>query len=441
MILDQLKIFENNCTYNNQHISLEIKYYINKIIKRENQQNRIIFLSTNNPQQFISVFFASIITKSSIFLLNPHWQQEELQQVYKLVKPDFLFSDHLEKTYYNPPHNHSYQGIMIPTGGTSGNIKFAIHTWETLNASAKGFSQFWQRRKINFFCCLPLYHVSGLMQIVRTFVTGGSLAIYDYSLLKKEIQNHNYDNFFISLVPTQLNFLLENFPDWLKKFETVLVGGSATPKTLLQNCYRQKINLALTYGMTETASGVTILKPENFFKGINNSGHLLPHSQIVIKKNQAKFGQIIIKSDSLFKGYYPHYKNSNYFLTDDLGYFDQDNFLHIVGRNSQKIISGGENVYPCEIENVVIKTGLVKDIVVVGKNDHYWGQIICAVYVAISGYDTEYLVNNIKAKLRSHLSHYKIPKLWLKVDQIPRNPQGKIDYGYLEKMLTMDNSS
>lgn len=440
MISEQLKIFESNCTYNNQKIYLQkkIEYYINQIIKKENNHNKIIFLSTNSPETFISVFFASIITKSSIFLLNPHWQQEEIQQVYQLVKPDFLFSDSLEKTYYNPSHYHPYQGIMIPTGGTSGKIKFAIHTWTTLTASAKGFGKFWQEKQINFFCCLPFYHVSGLMQIMRTFVTGGRLEIYDYSLLKKEVPKNNYDNFFISLVPTQLNFLLGKFSHWLKQFQAVLVGGSATPDTLQKDCFQKKINLALTYGMTETASGITILKPENFFQSMNNSGNILPHGQVMIKNDQDKVGEIIVKGDSLFKGYYPHYRDYDFFITDDIGYFDQDNFLHIVGRSSRKIISGGENIYPSQIENFVISTGLVKDIVILGKKDYYWGQIICAVYVAVSGYQTEDLVDNIKAKLRSHLSHYKIPKIWLKVDQIPRNPQGKIDYNYLEKMLTRD---
>ncbi|MGY6529162.1 MAG: AMP-binding protein [Cyanobacterium sp.] len=464
-ILKLLECFEKNCVYNQENIPIliHIHNYINQI---KESKNNIVFLSTKNPTKFISVFFASVLTKSSIFLLNPHWQRKELEQVYQLATPNFIFIDsddynihhqlleknnsslliqhikheiiHTNKNLVNK--NDETEKIMIPTGGTSGKIKFAIHTWSTLSNSAMGFKEFWQEEKINSFCCLPLYHVSGLMQIIRTFITGGNLKIYDYSFLKKEVPLGNYHGFFISLVPTQLMFFLDTNINWLKQFKTVLVGGSSTPLELQNICKTQKINLALTYGMTETASGVTILKPNNFLEGKKGSGKTLPHGDITIENNQEKFGKIIIKSSSLFKGYYPYYQDYSYFETDDLGYLDQNNYLHIIGRSSHKIISGGENIYPSEIENLIRETGLVKDVIILGKNDNYWGQIVCAIYETISEYNQRDIANNIKDKLRSHLSHYKIPKIWLKVDKIPRNDQGKINYHDLEKLVNHNDS-
>lgn len=436
MILEQLKQFDNNYSYGNQKISLlpDVKKYIRLIEKNRVNNNQIIFLLSHNPHKFITIFFASILTNSSIFLLNPNWKKTELEQVYQLVKPNFVFTD-TENYQYTDKYIHSPKGIMIPTGGTSGKIKFAIHTWATLRASAMGFCQFWGEKKINSLCCLPLYHVSGLMQIIRAFVTGAKLDIYEYSSLKKEIPLHNYQNFFISLVPTQLKFFLDTNSMWLKQFKIVLVGGSHTNQELQNLCKSQEINLALTYGMTETASGVTILKPEDFFNHKIGSGEVLPHAQISIDNRQENFGKIIVKSSSLFKGYYPQYQDYSYFETDDLGYFDGENYLHIIGRNSRKIVSGGENIYPVEIENLIMKMELVKDVVILGKNDSYWGQIVCAIYVNITDTNKHNLVEQIKTKLRSHLSHYKIPKIWLKVDQIPRNAQGKINYGELEKMV------
>ncbi|WP_446682197.1 AMP-binding protein [Cyanobacterium sp. HL-69] len=447
-----LKYFNNNCYHNNNNISVinDINYYIKQI---NQTTNNVIFLSTNNPNKFISVFFASILTKSSIFLLNPHWQKRELEQVYQIVKPNLVFTDSdnhnnhkqflllLKRvkdgnilTTNEDIENHCYpsERIMIPTGGTSGKVKFAIHTWLTLTNSAMGFYEFWQEEKINSFCCLPLYHVSGLMQIIRTFMTKGTLEIYDYSLLKKEVPLNNYQDFFISLVPTQLKFFLENNPNWLIPFKTVLVGGNSTPQDLQNLCHNYQINLALTYGMTETASGVTILSPDNFLNGKKSSGKVLPHAEINIEKKEEQTGKITIKSTSLFKGYYPHSQDYSYFETDDLGYLDQENYLHIVGRNSRKIISGGENIYPSEIEELIRETGLVKDIVILGKKDSYWGQVICALYVPMS----ENIIDSIKNKLRSHISHYKIPKVWYEMDSIPRNAQGKIDYCYLTTIIS-----
>ncbi|MBE9222176.1 AMP-binding protein [Cyanobacterium stanieri LEGE 03274] len=440
MILEQLKEFENNCTYNNQKIFLQgqTSYYVDKINKNNKKQSKIICLSTKNPQQFISIFLATLVTKSSIVLINPQWKRKELEQVTELIKPDFFFSENIEKEYNNHQNHHQYQGIMIPTGGTSGKIKFAIHTWETLSNSAMGFRDFWQEEKINCFCCLPLCHVSGLMQIVRAFITRGKLHIHDYSILKKVVPlNINYQDFFISLVPTQLHFFLNNNSSWLKKFKTVLVGGCHTSQNLQNICRFKQINLALTYGMTETASGITILKPDDFFAHQKGSGRVLPHAKISIESEKERIGKITIRGTSLFKGYYPNYQDYDSFETDDLGYFDLDNYLHIVGRNSRKIISGGENVHPLEIEELIVKIGLAKDVVIIGKNHDYWGQIICAIYVPIVKNNELYNLDSMKDKLRSHLSHYKIPKIWLKVDKIPRNPQGKVNYGYLEKMITI----
>ena len=73
---------------------------------------------------------------------------------------------------------------MIPTGGSSGQIKFAIHTWETLKASVQGFTEYFQLKQVNSFCVLPLYHVSGLMQFMRSFTTGGKLAIIPFKTLE-----------------------------------------------------------------------------------------------------------------------------------------------------------------------------------------------------------------------------------------------------------------
>jgi O-succinylbenzoic acid--CoA ligase len=415
---------------------------IERIIKFSTEKTQLnIFICDREPIKFLAFFLAAVFTKKNMFLCNPDWKKQEWEQVFNLVQPNLILGNDCKATNYqipitnNPlPNTHYQQQIMIPTGGSSGTIRFAMHNWETLTASVRGFQQYFHLKSIDSFCILPPYHVSGLMQFMRSFLTGGKLGILPYKLLKQgeRIEEINPQNFFISLVPTQLQFLLQTEPNWLSSFQTVLLGGAPAWRSLLDDARKHQIRLAPTYGMTETASQVVTLKPEEFLAGNNSSGRILPHSAIEISNNKSdREGTIIIKSESLCLGYYPNFfSDRKSFQTDDLGFFDRKGYLHIVGRNSQKIITGGENVFPTEVEAAILATGLVSDVCVIGLPDSQWGQVVVAVYVS----DREACAQSnradlslIKQKLEQKLSKYKQPKDWVKVTELPRNQQGKID--------------
>lgn len=391
-----------------------------------------ILLAESDPFEFLAIFLAGIASECSIFLGNPDWKRGEWEQVFALVRPDLVFGDTV------PPIENSNvsklefpPSILIPTGGTSGKIRFAIHTRETLGASVAGFREYFGVDRVNCFCILPLYHVSGLMQFLRCFWTGGNFFNIPYSELKKKgIKNLDFREYFISLVPTQLQFFLDNDPGWLTGFKAVLLGGAPAWSSLLEEARQYKIPLSPTYGMTETASQVVTLKPEEFLAGNNSNGRGLPHARITIDE----FDRTVkIEAKSLFLGYYPHRDRSNIFRTDDVGYFDENNYLYIIGRNSQKIITGGENVFPLEVETVIRETGLVKDVAVRGFNDREWGQAIVAFYVSIDPrIDAEIIQENLKDKI----ARYKHPKHWIKLDRIPKNPQGKTEQKLLDGIFS-----
>lgn len=407
------------------HIASKIFEQI-EIIKKQFKQPKII-LSESDPLQFLACFLAAVTANCPVFLANPDWSPQEFETVMKLVKPDILFTNQqfvLLQTSPSNPINCDHL-IMIPTGGTSGNIRFAIHTWKTLTASVTGFYHYFDRQPVNSFCTLPLYHVSGLMQFMRAFITGGKLFILSHKNWKKivNIMPDSLD-YFMSLVPTQLQYLIDRNPNYLAHFATILVGGAPTLSPLLDTARKYQLPLAPTYGMTETASQIVTLKPEDFLKGNNSVGQVLPHAQVIIEPKETP-GIIKIKSDSLFLGYYPDFNHNQEFIPDDLGYFDQEGYLYIVGRNSQKIISGGENIFPAEVETAILSTGLVNDVCVIGLPDTYWGEIIGAVYVAKNQTIT---LDIIKNALNSKLSRYKLPKVWLSLEKIPRNAQGKVNY-------------
>ncbi|MEG4403732.1 2-succinylbenzoate--CoA ligase [Microcoleus sp. MON2_D5] len=416
-----------------------------------------ICLAEPEPVQFLASFTAARAAKGPIFLCNPNWVKPEWEQVFDLVQPDIFLGQYpLPKNSHIPVREgglrlysrefHSsgksgFDTIMIPTGGSSGKIRFAIHTWETLTASVQGFQQYFQVDQINSFCVLPLYHVSGLMQFMRSFTTGGKLAIQPFKELesgkKSDIEP---EEFFISLVPTQLQRLLQN-PDtanWLGRFRAVLLGGAPAWPELLETARNYQIKLAPSYGMTETASQIATLKPQDFLAGNNSSGKILPHAKITIRSAKGdilcdnQIGNIVVDAKSLALGYYPkNFGDSEYFQLDDLGFFDKNNYLNIVGRSSDKIITGGENVFPAEVEAVVRSTNLVADIAVIGLPDKDWGQVVTAIYVPAN---SEVTVKNLQAALEDKLSKFKRPKYWVIVEQLPRNSQGKVNREQLQEI-------
>ncbi len=409
------------------------------------QTPQTVFIAESEPIQFLASFIAACATKSHIFLCNPNWVKSEWQQVFDLVQPDIILGQITvrEGEFHSPeiPEINELPLIMIPTGGSSGKIRFAMHTWETLTASVQGFQQYFEIEKINSFCTLPLYHVSGLMQFMRSFTTGGKLAIQPFKELETGQKcNIEPEEFFISLVPTQLQRLLQN-PDtanWLSRFDTVLLGGAPAWPELLETARKYHIKLALTYGMTETASQIATLKPEDFLAGNNSSGQILPHAQVTIRGSNGEIlcdnqvGNIAVSAKSLAWGYYPDkLGDRKYLQLDDLGFFDKKNYLNIVGRNSDKIITGGENVFPAEVEAAIKSTNLVADVSVIGLPDKHWGQVVTAIYVPTNPAVT---VTALQAAITDKLSKFKQPKNWILVEDLPRNSQGKVNRDQLQQI-------
>ena len=411
-----------------------------------------VLITEINPWKFLAFFLASVAAETQVFLCNPNWGQQEWQQVFELVKPDLILGNNYLKSKHNYKITHQDNFldsqrkslIMIPTGGSSGKIRFTIHTWSTLTASVTGFCSYFDTQTVNSFCILPLYHVSGLMQFMRSFLTLGKLAILSYSDLKQEKTiNINQQEFFISLVPTQLQFLLQTQLNWLSDFPTILLGGAPAWKSLLDKARKYKLPIAPTYGMTETASQIVTLKPKDFLLGNNSSGQVLPHAKVIILNEQGNLqesqqvGTIALTADSLYLGYYndsfPSYpKPPEKLITDDLGFFDSQGYLHIVGRRSQKIITGGENVFPTEVEAAILATQLVKDVCVIGLTDAKWGQAVTAVYIPA---ERNILTMSIQKQLTGKLSKYKLPKHWVRVANLPRNEKGKINYQEILKIV------
>ena len=420
----------------------------------QGSQRRILLLESE-PLPFLAGFFAAVAQGCSVFLGNAQWSAAERSQVLNWLQPDRLWETQGETDLATPPGDRAPlppaadPWIGLPTGGTSGQIRFALHQPRSLAASVAGFCAYFAEdwpgpQAHSTLCTLPLCHASGLMQVLRCFWGGGRLALAPIS------QGLRLGSIgFLSLVPTQLVRLLGPETPWLKQFRVILLGGAPAWPALLDQAQAVGVRLAPTYGSTETASQVATLRPAEFLAGARGAGQVLPHATVAIEPDWAHdslsppiptpnpigsrstIGRVAIAGNSLAAGYLSAQgftpldtSATGQFLTDDLGYFDGAQRLHLVGRASHKIITGGENVYPAEVEAALWETGWVVDVVVLGLPDREWGQAIGAAYVPVNSTITP---DQLRSALGDRLSRYKIPKRWLPLTQIPRNAQGKVD--------------
>ncbi|MDA0267975.1 MAG: AMP-binding protein [Cyanobacteria bacterium] len=439
----------------------------------QTDQPRDILLVTADPVEAIASVIAAFLVPTCLWLGNPTWGQQEWQQVVTQMQPDLIWGQFPEGIWRqdkedlgasrasNSQHRDQTQ-LLIPTGGSSGDLKFAIHTWDTLMAAVRGFQQHFQPEHpqspnlsnppippvgaqgfapcdpdglvVNAYCVLPMYHVSGLMQALRCWASGGTLMLQSFRSLRQQPLDVSVQGAFLSLVPTQLQRLLEDgYGDWLRQFRAILLGGAAPWPGLLNQARQQQLPLAPTYGMTETAAQVATLLPHEFLAGQNSSGRSLPHVTLTIQSltgeplSSNQVGLITIQSPSLALGNCDASQRGA-FQPGDLGSLDKAGYLTVLGRQGTLINTGGEKVLPEEVEAAIRATGLVMDVVVVGLPDADWGNVVTAIVVPTPTYSLAVL----RQGLRDQLSPYKHPKYWLCREALPRNGQGKLNRHQLQ---------
>ncbi|MEB3229236.1 MAG: AMP-binding protein, partial [Synechocystis sp.] len=315
------------------------------------------------------------------------------------------------------------------------------HSLSTLTAAVTGVKHFIEpflppSGNINSFCVLPLFHVGGLLQWWRSALTEGQFCVMDYATVKQTSPGMPA-TFITSLVPTQLQYFLDHQPRFLQQFSVIFLGGAPAWTELLNQARELHINLAPTYGMTETAGQIATLTPTEFLQGKTGVGRILPHANVTLNpvnvvsaklsSNDDRSGLISIQSDSLCLGYYPQLETPDWWQTGDLGYLD-NSYLTIIGRHQRQIISGGENIDPLAIENYLLDQNLVKDIVIIGVGDRHWGEMVTAIFVPRADVSQARLIETVK----NYLAPHKCPKQWLPVSKIRRSPLGKINYAALQ---------
>lgn len=412
-------------------------------------------LSTNNVTMIIAIHALSYLGAVGV-LLNTRLTTSELQyqidqsQVSLIIAADHLsnkmntlnlafkvtFSDvetmKEAKVALQSEINLSDPFTIIYTSGTTGFPKGVVHTygnhWWSAIASALNLGL---SSDDKWLAVLPFFHVGGLSIFLKSVIYGMPVYLlekFDTSLVQKAIMEKQVT--MVSVVTVMMQRLLVELGDnnYPETFRCMLLGGGSASESILHQAKKARVPVFQSYGLTETSSQIVTLSPVDALRKLGSAGKPLTPAQLEIDANEGEVGEIFVKGPMITNGYYENIEANitsfkNYWLkTGDMGYLDEEGFLYVVDRRSDLIISGGENIYPSEIENILSQIGGVNEVAVTSKGDPKWGEVPVAFIV-----QNETVTKiDVVTYAQTHLASYKIPHDIYFVSDLPRNASNKV---------------
>jgi acyl-CoA synthetase (AMP-forming)/AMP-acid ligase II len=307
----------------------------------------------------------------------------------------------------------------------------------------------------------PLYHIAGATNMMTTLWTGRRLVILPQfeatawlDLAEREAVTHAF------VVPTMLKQLLD-LPDLprrdLSSLEVLSYGGAPMPFPVIRRAIETlppTVGFVNAFGQTETTSTLTVLGPEDHrlegtpeevehrLRRLRSLGRPLPDVAVRIVDDEGRVlpagevGEIQVRTPRVMKGYAgleSPLTGDGWLPTRDMGWVDEDGYVFLAGRKDDMIIRGGENIAPAEVEAVVMSHPAVDEAVVLGVADEEWGQRVAAVVVARPGSTID--VEELTRHCRERLASFKKPEMIRVVDELPKNPMGKVLRRELKALL------
>jgi len=342
--------------------------------------------------------------------------------------------------------------IIMYTAGTTGKPKGAILSqgasfWNALNLNlAMGFTSGDRNLLV-----LPMFHIGGIGLFTLPMIYDGATVViqrtFDPAQTLALLRKEKITLFFG--VPAIFLALVQH-PEFkaaaFKSVRVVMSGGAPLPTSLVKQYHQAGIVLQQGFGMSEAAPSISTLEKDMALKKAGSIGRALMHLQArVVDDNlqtlpAGSVGELVIQGPNLMQGYWNRPEataeafSGGWFHTGDLARMDDEGHLYIVERKKDMYISGGENVYPAEVENLIYELPQVAEAAVIGIRDEKWGEVGCAVVVVKEGRSVT--ADEIIDHLKGSLAKYKIPKSVVFTDQLPRNAAGKV----LKNILREGNS-
>ena len=413
------------------------------------QASRIAILSDNSVMMAIYVL-ATMVVHKELLLLNVHLKPKEIEnQLAQLDVTTVLHSVERREQLPNSISTIVFESLerilsveeaddtfdwtfedrdiaaIMNTSATTGQFKSVPLRWGQIRAHVQASKEvLGKTEQDNWLMVLPLFHVSGLSILLRSLYNGTAVTIlpkYDEAQVLKLIESESIN--MMSLVPTILTQLEPSISH--HKLRVILLGGEFIPMALIDACEKKSLPIYKTYGMTETFSQSVTFSVLDYPHKRDSVGKPLPGMQVRIDKPDADgVGEIHLTGPMVMTGYIDKEPIDGDLNTDDIGYVDEDGFVYILNRRKDLIISGGENIYPKELEDLVYTLPSVKECAVVPVPDPKWGQVP-ALFVAF--HDGESMTaDEIVSFMTKSLAKYKVPKYVKILPALPRNGTGKI---------------
>lgn len=408
------------------------------------EPGRSLALAARATRESLECLLACFAFGVPVLLLHPRLPIGEARDLVRragakwLVDPDSLSGPGPTAAAPEPPTDLDPRSplVLVPTSGSSGVRKIVVLSREALKASARASAQNLPLgANDRWLLCLPLAHVGGLSIVTRSIEAGSAVLLFDpgqAGLLAASAELaawlRTQGATLVSLVPSVLDALLEHDPGWLfpSSLRAVLLGGAATSSRLLERARARGAPVLLTYGLTEAGSQVTTTRlgrEPGVWQGLVGAGHPLAELEVRIGSDQ----RIRVRGPTLSRGYLDAespFDKDGWLVTDDFGALGPDGELFVLGRASERLVSGGENVDPTLVEAILQSLPGVQAACVFGVPDARFGEIVaCALVAEPHGFDEQHLESVLAERLAAH----EIPRRVARFDSLPLNPSGKVD--------------
>jgi O-succinylbenzoic acid--CoA ligase len=339
-------------------------------------------------------------------------------------------------------------GILF-TSGTTGRPKGAVLTWGNVfwSATASAF-RLGVLPGDRWLLTMPLFHIGGLSILFRSALYGTAVVLPDFPADQFDLacmwkRMHESRITLVSLVPTMLYRLLKEYPsktDWPASLRLILLGGAAASPEILSRGLAMNLAIAVTYGLSEAASQVATAPPDLTHRKPGSVGRPLQWTHLRVVDDLGNecpphdIGEIQVSGPTIMRGYLKYLVLQDGWLkTGDLGYLDDDGDLWMVQRRTDLIISGGENIYPAEIEAVLRQHPSVEASCVVGIPHPEWGQQVAAGVVLNS--KNNLTPRAVEAFCREHLAGFKVPRHIMLLESLPKTASGKVNRDLVKQWI------
>ncbi|MGK2956162.1 MAG: o-succinylbenzoate--CoA ligase [Solirubrobacterales bacterium] len=362
-------------------------------------------------------------TGAVLLPLSPKLSAKERSEAIRFnrVSVDLDDPDRLTQTEADMPllgeHDMEDLHCRILTSGSTGSAHTVGLTYGNHLFSAMGSAfNIGVSPEDRWLCAIPVSHISGLSIVMRSVIYGTTMVLHDRFDTGDVADAIERDGVtVISLVSTMLLRLLEDNVD-LSGPRAILVGGGPVPQGALEEALSRGASVIQTYGLTETCSQVTTLEVKEASRKVGSVGRPLLTSHLRIQDGEILVQGPTVSSEALDVDGWLH--------TGDVGRIDEEGFLFVEGRTDEMIITGGENVSPGEVEDVLVRHPEIVEAAVVGRPDPEWQQAVTAVVVLSNG--SSISGEDIRSHCATSLATYKVPKRVEIVDELPRTASGKL---------------